>query len=71
MGNCRRYLTFYFNYSINYLLRNEDFPSINVDAELINGEASIYTKSGIAKEELINEYIVVRSELLTFRKNSE
>jgi hypothetical protein len=49
---------------VSYLLRNEDFPKINVDAEAINKEASNYARSGISKEDLIDEFISVREELV-------
>ncbi|EWG12298.1 DinB family protein [Cytobacillus firmus] len=50
---------------INCLLRKEDFPQITVDAEAINKEASIYARSGISKEDLISEFINIRTELLS------
>jgi hypothetical protein len=50
---------------ITYLLRNEGFPQIEVDIETVNKDASIYARSGILKEDLIVEFISVRSELIS------
>lgn len=50
---------------ISYLLKNEPFPNIPVDVEEINKEASIYARSGITKEQLINELISIRHRLVT------
>lgn len=49
---------------ISYLLRGECFSNINVDVEFINKEASKYARSGIVKDDLIDEFISVREELL-------
>ena len=49
---------------ITYILRNECFPKISVDVEAMNEEASKYARAGITKEDLLNEFILVREELV-------
>lgn len=49
---------------ISYLLRGECSPNIDVDVEFINKEASEYVRSGILKDDLIDEFISVREELV-------
>ncbi|MEH7332891.1 DinB family protein [Neobacillus drentensis] len=53
---------------IHFLLNNEDFPKILIDADEINKQASNYARSGILQEELINEFICTRKELVTLLK---
>jgi hypothetical protein len=50
---------------ISYILRDERIPKINVDVEAINKEASNYARSGITKEDLINQFISVRKKLVS------
>jgi hypothetical protein len=50
---------------ISFILREESFPKINVNVEASNKEASNYAKSGISKEDLIDEFISVREELVS------
>ncbi|WP_174734310.1 DinB family protein [Mesobacillus harenae] len=49
---------------ITYLLKGESFPKIDVDPDAINKEASNYARSGISKNDLINEFISTRTELV-------
>lgn len=55
---------FIINNRMSYLMRDECFPNFTVDVEFINKEASKYARSGISKDDLINEFISVREELL-------
>lgn len=55
---------FIINNRVSYLLRDECFPNITVDVESINKEASKYARLGVLKDDLINEFISVREELL-------
>ncbi len=55
---------FIINNRLNYLLRGEPFPKIPVQIEEVNKKASIYARSGITKEDLINEFISVRFDLI-------
>ncbi|MGG1676445.1 DinB family protein [Neobacillus sp. NRS-1170] len=50
---------------IVFLLGNEDFPKLTIDADEINKQASNYARSGISQEELINEFIGTRKDLVT------
>jgi hypothetical protein len=50
---------------ISYILREERVPKINVDVEAMNKAASNYARSGISKEDLINQFISVRKELVS------
>lgn len=50
---------------ISYLLKNEPFPQMVIDVEEINRAASSYTRSGITKSQLIDEFISVRNLLLS------
>ncbi|MFJ5714490.1 DinB family protein [Neobacillus sp. NPDC093127] len=50
---------------ISYLLKNEPFPQMVIDVEEINRAASSYARSGITKNQLIDEFISVRNQLLT------
>jgi hypothetical protein len=54
---------------IRYLLLNEDFPKVSINVEEMNKEASIYARSGISKEELINEFVFNRKKLVSLLKN--
>lgn len=49
---------------ISFLLRDEGFPKIDINAKLINKEASEYARSGISKVDLISEFIYVRKDLV-------
>ncbi|REE67303.1 DinB family protein [Paenibacillus taihuensis] len=51
---------------IPYILKGKSFPKISVDVESINKGAINYARSGITKEELINKFISVRKELVSF-----
>ena len=49
---------------ITYILRNECLPKINIDVEAMNKEAAEYARAGITKEDLLNEFIFIREELV-------
>lgn len=50
---------------ILYLLKNEPFRKMSIDVENINRAASKYARSGILKEQLINEFISTRQHLVS------
>ena len=50
---------------ILYLLNHEAFPKLSVDIEEINNAASAYARSGITKDQLINEFISIRHRLVS------
>lgn len=50
---------------ISYLLKNEPFPQMVIDVEEINRAASSYARSGITKNQLIDEFVSVRNQLLS------
>ncbi|MDX8365208.1 DinB family protein [Cytobacillus sp. IB215665] len=50
---------------LSYLVRGEAFPKIEVDVEGMNKKASDYARSGISKNDLIDEFISVRKELVS------
>ncbi|MFF2448260.1 DinB family protein [Neobacillus sp. NPDC058068] len=50
---------------ISYLLKNEPFPQMAIDVEEINRSASRYARSGITKDQLIDEFISIRKQLLS------
>ncbi|MFS0865029.1 DinB family protein [Fredinandcohnia sp. 179-A 10B2 NHS] len=46
------------------LLKRESFPEVQVDIEEINQKASKYARSGITKEDLLDELISIRQEVI-------
>ncbi|MFT4415778.1 DinB family protein [Fredinandcohnia humi] len=54
---------------IHPLLKGESFPDIQVVADEVNKEASNYARSGISKEELLEEFSSVRKQLLSEIEN--
>ncbi|MDZ5471533.1 DinB family protein [Bacillus sp. 31A1R] len=48
-----------------FLLREESFPAMVFDSELINKSASEYARSGISKENLLSEFILIRKSLVS------
>ncbi len=47
---------FFLEYRIPYIRKGLPFPKLDINAEKMNKDASIYARSGINKEKLINEY---------------
>lgn len=56
---------FLLDYRIPFIIHSEDFPTVKVDTDTINLEASRYAHSGISKEHLINECILIRKKLVS------
>ncbi|MFZ3579484.1 DinB family protein [Virgibacillus sp. DJP39] len=50
---------------LTYVLKNEPSPSVEVDVESVNQQASNYARSGISKNDLINAFVSTRSELVS------
>ncbi|WP_162287899.1 DinB family protein [Indiicoccus explosivorum] len=51
---------------IAYLLRDDDLPKVKVDVEEVNRHAREHARSGISKEDLIDEFVAVREALVSF-----
>ncbi|AQQ54010.1 DinB family protein [Planococcus lenghuensis] len=51
---------------ISYLLRGDEPPKLKVDVDALNKHASDFARSGISKEDLIDEFVLVRNALVTF-----
>lgn len=54
---------FLLDYRVPYIIRSEQFPAIKVDVEAINADSSCYARSGITKDNLINEFVSIRKQL--------
>lgn len=50
---------------IKPLIKEEALPKIKVDVQAMNDAASLYARSGISKEDLIEECISMREELVS------
>ncbi|MFZ3590220.1 DinB family protein [Bacillus sp. DJP31] len=48
---------FFLEHRIPYIRKGLPFPKLDINAEKMNKDASIYARSGIRKENLINEYL--------------
>ncbi|WP_232696654.1 DinB family protein [Brevibacillus daliensis] len=55
---------FLIDYRITYIIANSKFPEIQLDVQAMNKAASIFARSGISKEELIDLFISTRTELI-------
>lgn len=56
---------FLLDYRIPYLIKSEKFPAVKVDVNAINAEAAKYARSGISRNELIDEFKEVRRKLVS------
>jgi hypothetical protein len=56
---------FIMNFRLKYLLKEENFPNVKIDVQDMNDNASVYARSGVSKEDLIDTFISVRTELIT------
>jgi hypothetical protein len=57
---------FFLDHRVPYIEKRIHLPKMDINAEKMNKDASVYARSGISKQKLINEYIETRGVLLTF-----
>ncbi|WP_286230894.1 DinB family protein [Neobacillus mesonae] len=50
---------------IPFIIHSEKFPVIKIDVNAINAEASRYARSGISKADLINDFVLIRKNLVS------
>ncbi|EKN69789.1 hypothetical protein BABA_08356 [Neobacillus bataviensis LMG 21833] len=60
---------FLLDYRLPFIIRSTEFPTVNVDVERVNADASRYARSGIGKDRLINEFAVRRAEVVSQIEN--
>ena len=66
MGNCRCNFTFYrlgyvlINHRIPYFISEQSVPNVPIDVEEMNKGAIKYARSGISKEEILDQFSVTR-----------
>ncbi|WP_433750772.1 DinB family protein [Falsibacillus pallidus] len=51
-----------------YIINHQPFPSIKIDVQKMNQDASHYARSGISKVQLIDEFTNIRSKLVQMIK---
>lgn len=60
---------FLLDYRLPFIIQSEEIPAVKVDVEHINTKASLYARSGISKDSLINEFLSIREEVVSQIKN--
>jgi hypothetical protein len=56
---------FFLDHRIPYIEKGLPFPKIDINLEKINKESSVYSRSGIGKQRLIQEYVETREAVLS------